>query len=169
MSEITKDDLITRMNDGLAQFLAFLDQFSEAQLLQPTDDVGWNGRDHIVHMAVWADGVAALLRHEDRWGTMGISAELGESGDFDGMNEVIAAQHRHLSAAEARTWLVAAHERMVAAMEPLDDAGLHLPYDRFEPPFSGDGGPPIVGYIIGDSYEHYQEHMPWIEAIIRGK
>lgn len=164
----TKQELITKMNDGLAHFLALIDEFSEEQLLEPTDAVGWNARDHIVHMAVWADGVAALLRREDRWEAMGISAELGQSGDFDRMNEVIAVQHRHLSPVEARDWLVAAHERLVAAMEPLDDAGLELPYERFVPPFSGDGGRPIVGYIIGDTYEHYQEHAPWIQAIIRG-
>ncbi|WP_420645369.1 ClbS/DfsB family four-helix bundle protein [Candidatus Leptofilum sp.] len=164
----TKSEFITRMNDGLTKFSAFLNQFSAEQLMEPTDTVGWNARDHIVHMAVWADGIAALLSRKDRWDAMGISAELGESGDFDRINEAIAVQHRHLSAVEARSWLLAAHERLVTAMEPLDNAGLQLPYERFVPPFSGDGGSPVLSYIIGDSYEHYQEHMPWIEAIIRG-
>ena len=168
MSETAKSDLIARMNEGLAEFLTFLDQFTEEQLQVPKDAVGWNARDHLVHMAVWADGIAALLRREDRWAAMGISAELGQSGDFDRMNEVIAAQHRHLSPTEARRWLVAAHEGLVAAMEPLDDAGLELPSARFVPPFSGDGGYPILDYIIADTYGHYEEHAPWIEAIIRG-
>ncbi len=164
---LTKNELIGRMNDGLAEFLRFLDQFSEVQLLEPTDAVGWNGRDHIVHMAVWADGVAALLRREDRWEAMGISEALGQSDDFERMNEVIAEQHRQLPPAEARRWLVVAHEQLVAAMGPLTDADLLLPYERFVPPFSGDGGSPIKNPIIGDTYAHYEEHMPWIAAIIQ--
>lgn len=166
-SKLDKQTLLTRMSEGLRDFLAFLDQFSEAQLLEPTDAAGWNARDHITHLAVWADGVSALLRHEDRWAAMGISEALGESHDFDAMNAAIVVQHRHLSPQEARRWLVKAHEQMVSAMVPLDDAGLLLPYERFVPPFTGDGGSPIAFYIIGDTYEHYEEHTPWIEALIR--
>lgn len=162
----TKQELIARMNEGLSQFLAFLDHYSAEQLEELTDVVGWNARDHITHLAAWADGIAALLRREDRWAAMGISKELGESQDYDQMNEAIAKQHRHLSAAEARRWLVAAHEGLVAAMEPLEDADLLLPYERFVSPFTGDEGSPIMAYIKGDTYEHYQEHGPWIEEFI---
>jgi len=164
--KLSKQELIIKMNEGLRDFLAFLDRYSDEQLLQPTDAAGWNARDHLTHLAVWADGVAALLRHEDRWAAMGITEELGESHDFDAMNEAIVVQHRHVSPQEARRWLVKAHEQLVAAMEPLDDDGLQLSYERFVPPFTEDGGSPIVFYIKADTYEHYEEHAPWIEALI---
>lgn len=169
MTTPNKQELIARMNEGLSQFLAFLDHYSAEQLEELTDAVGWNARDHITHLAAWADGIAALLRHEDRWSAVGISKELGESQEYDQMNEAneaIAEQHRHLSSAEARRWLVAAHEGLVAAMEPLEDADLLLPYERFVSPFTGKEGRPIITYIQGDTYEHYQEHAPWIEAFI---
>jgi hypothetical protein len=57
--KLTKQELIIKMNEGLRDFLTFLDQYSDEQLLQPTDAAGWNARDHITHLAVWADGVAA--------------------------------------------------------------------------------------------------------------
>jgi hypothetical protein len=98
---------------------------------------------------------------------MGITEELGESHDFDAMNEAIVVQHRHVSPQEARRWLVNAHEQLVAAMEPLDDDGLQLSYERFVPPFTVDDGSPIVATIKADTYEHYEEHAPWIEALIR--
>jgi hypothetical protein len=164
-----KQELIAHMNEGLSQFSAFLDQYSAEQLEGLTDAVGWNARDHITHLAAWADGIAALLRREDRWAAVGISKELGESQDYDQMNEAneaIAEQHRHLSSAEACRWLVAAHEGLVAAMEPLEDADLLLRYERFVPPFTGDEGSPIMAYIKGDTYEHYREHGRWIEEFI---
>jgi hypothetical protein len=169
IAPLTKQALIACMNEGLSHFLAFLDHYSAEQLEALTDAVGWNARDHITHLAAWADGIAALLRREDRWAAVGISKELGESQEDDVMNEaneVIAAQHRHLSAAEACQWLVAAHKGLVAAIEPLEDADLLLPYERFVAPFTGDGGRPIMDAITADSYEHYQEHGPWIESFI---
>ena len=166
MAQPTKQELIAQMNEGLHEFLAFLDQYSDTQLLDLKDHVGWNARDHLTHLAAWADGIAALLRHEDRWTAMGITEELGESHDFDKINEVIMAQHSHLSPQEARRWVVNAHEALVAAMAPLSDADLLLPYERFVPPFTGDGGSPIIAYIKADTYEHYQEHHTWIEAFI---
>lgn len=165
-SKLDKQTLITRMNDGLNQFLAFLDQYSDAQLLELTDHVGWTARDHLTHLAVWADGISALLRREDRWAAMGITEELGESRDFDKINDVIMKQYRHLSPQEARRWVVKAHQEMVAAIEPLSEADLLLSYERYVPPFTGDGGSPVIAYIKGDTYEHYQEHGPWIEAFI---
>ena len=164
----TKQELIARMNDGLAQFLAFIDQFSEEQLLNPTDAVGWNGRDHITHLAVWTEGITALLYREDRWAAMGLTMDHfgDDEPDFDAMNAQIVIQHRHLSHTEAREWLVAAHEQAVAALEPLAEAELLLPYDRFVAPFTGDGGRPIWSYVAGITFGHYKQHTPWIEAIV---
>jgi hypothetical protein len=161
-----KQELIARMNDGLTQFLAFIDEFSEEQMLEPKDAVGWNVRDHITHLAAWAEGIAALMRREDRWAAMGISEEIAQSHAFDQMNEAIVVQHRHLSPLEARSWLVAAHERVVAALAPLTDADLELTYDRFVAPFTSDGGRPVWNYVAGNSFGHYQEHTTWIGEIM---
>lgn len=160
-------DLRQRMDRGLAAFLAELDLLTSYQLLGPRDAVGWNIRDHLVHLAVWADGIAALLRREDRWAAMGVtlSEREGEAHDYDLINEQIANQHRTLSPTEARNWLIAAHGRLAAALEPLNDAALAEPYDRYVAPFSGQTGDPIVRYIANNTYEHYAEHLPWIQAI----
>jgi len=52
------------MNESLGRLL------SKEQQLGPKDVAGWNVRDHLTHLAVWADGVAALLlRREERRAT----------------------------------------------------------------------------------------------------
>lgn len=165
----TKQELIARMDDGLAQFLTFIDQYSEEQLLNLKDEVGWNVRDHITHLAAWAEGIAALLRHEDRWTAMGLvggSVSVEEAG-YDAMNEQIVIQHRQLAPAEARAQLVQAHKRVVAAIEPMPEAALMLPTDNFVAPFSGTGGRPVFGLIAGNTFGHYKQHTPWIEAIVQ--
>jgi len=161
-----KQELIAKMNGGLAQFLAFIDKFSEAQMLEPKDAVGWNVRDHITHLAAWAEGIAALLRREDRWAVMGLENPDDDEHDFDAMNAQIVVQHRHLSPVEARSWLIAAHERVLAALAPLSEADLELAYDRFVAPFTKDGGRPVWNYVAGNTFGHYQEHTDWIAEIV---
>ena len=166
--ELSKQELVASMNDGLAQFLTFIGELSEEQMLEPKDAAGWNVRDHLMHLAAWADGIAALLRREDRWAAMGLTIEnpYDNEHDFDTMNEQIVVQHRHLSPAEARDWLVAAHERVAKAIAPLSEADLALTYNRFVAPFTSDGGRPVWGYVAGNTFGHYQEHTSWIREIV---
>ncbi len=164
--KLTKQELIAKMNEGLAQFLAFIDEFSEEQMLEPKDAVGWNVRDHITHLAAWAEGIVALLRREDRWTAMGLENPDDDEPDFDAMNAQIVVQHRHKSPAEARRWLVAAHDQAVSALEQLSTADLELPYGRFVPPFTSDEGKPVWGYVAGNTFGHYREHILWIKEFV---
>ncbi len=166
---VSVQELRTRMDAGLAAFLAELDRLTDEQMQIPRDAAGWNIRDHLTHLAAWAEGIAALLHREDRWSAMGLATPPPEDQehDYDLINEQIAVQYRDRSAAQARAWLVAAHERVAAAVEAIGDAGLAEPYDRYVAPFTGQAGDPIVQYISGNTYEHYAEHLPWIQAIAR--
>jgi hypothetical protein len=164
----TSHELVAHIDNARDQFIAALDRLSEAQMLGPTDPAGWSVRDHLTHLAAWADGIAALLRRQDRWAAMGLMMNNPESDalDYDTINERIAVLHRELSPSAARAWLVAAHDRVRSAILALSDTELSLPYDRFVPPYTGDTGHPIVGYVIGNTADHYREHLPWIEAIV---
>ena len=165
----SKREMRLEMDAGLARLLNAIDQFSEAQMLAPQDAKGWNVRDHLTHLAAWADGIAALLRREDRWATMGLSLDASEytNLDFDRINDKIARQNRQVSPEEARTWLIAAHERVRMALEDLSDAELVLPYERFTSPFTGDDGGPIFEYIRNNTSHHYSDHLLWMKAIVR--
>jgi uncharacterized protein (TIGR03083 family) len=167
----SKQELRAEMDAGLARFLTLIDGYSDEQMVTPTDAAGWTVRDHLTHLAAWADGIAALLRREDRWAAMGLTMEIGEEYDksVDAMNAEIAQQQRHLTPAEARARLIAAHEQVVAAMDALSDAELAAPYGRYVAPFTSERGHPVFGYVIGNTSHHYEEHAPWIEAIVRGE
>lgn len=161
-------ELRSRMARGLADLEAALDGLSTEQQLGPTDAVGWSVRDHLTHLAAWAEGIVALLRREDRWAAMGIAPPAGPELDFDQINAEISAQHRGMSPEAARAWVVAAHGRMDAAVAAMSYEELLQPRDRFVAPFTGDGGRPIIDYVAGDTYEHYTEHLAWMLAIAKG-
>jgi hypothetical protein len=162
----TKQTLRKHMDDGLAAFLTELDRLSDAQMTEPKDKAGWNVRDHLTHIMAWMDGITALMQREDRWAAMGLQGEPERPLDFDKINAQIVEQHRHLTRAETRARLVDSYRRIAAAMEALAENELYAPYDRFVPPFTGTDGRPIVDYIIGDTVDHFEEHLMFIRAII---
>lgn len=165
-------ELSARMDTALARLLGYTDTLTEAQQLEPTDAAGWNVRDHIAHLVVWAAGITALLRRADRWAAMGIGAPGKDDGEqepdayYDRSNAQIRLQHTHESPAQARAALLTAHAAVIAAVEALPFAELSMPYDHFVTPFTGDTGYPALSYIAGNGYEHYDEHLPWIRAIV---
>jgi hypothetical protein len=167
----TKGELRGQMDAGLAAFLAALDGLDADQLDGPRDAAGWTVRDHLVHLAIWAEGIAALLRREDRWAAMGLAMDNPASDDldYDALNEAIRQQHLGMTPAEARAWVVAAHDRVASALDGPGDDELKLPYDRFVAPFTADTGHPIWGYVAGNTFDHYQEHLPWLSSIAEGR
>lgn len=162
-----KVELRAAMDEALAEFLAFLDGFSHEEMVTPTDAAGWTVRDRMTHCAAWAEGIAALLHREARWAAMGLDIDGYDDLDLDACNEQIAVDNRHLSPTQARAWLVDAHGRVAAAVDAMPEEELAAPYGRFVAPFPQDAeGVPVVAYIIGNTVEHYDEHRPWIAAIV---
>jgi hypothetical protein len=162
-----KQDIRARMEGGLAQLFGVIDQLTDDQKLAVTDAAGWNIRDHLAHLAVWADGIAALLRREDRWAAMGLEMEdpEGDEPDYDLLNAQIVQQHREISPERARAWLAEAQRGVLEAMESLQESELSDPYERFVPPFTGNWGYPIAEYILGNTEDHYDEHKEYILRI----
>lgn len=162
----TVTELRRRMDEGLTALITALDRLDPSRLSEPTDGGGWNVRDHLAHMAVWADGMAALLRKENRWAAMGldISDADRERLGSDGVNDLVVDRHRNLTPNEAKEWLLEAHARVASAVESLTDEDLMRPYGNFASPPNGRGGP-IFQYVVSNTFEHYDEHLPWMEAI----
>lgn len=168
----TRAELITRMDEPFATLTGVLDTIDEADMVGSTDDEGWTVLDHVVHLCCWAEGIAALLRREPRWERMGIpefdprQLPPGTALDFDEVNAVMRERNRGLSIAQARQRLQTAHREAIAAVNALGDDDLNLPYGRFVEPFTEDVGDPVFGRVLGNTAGHYEEHIPWILAIV---
>ena len=58
----------------------------------------------------------------------------------------------------------------MASLHALTDADLLKTYSHYQPDEPGeDSGSPIVGWITGNTYYHYDEHRVLIEALVRVK
>lgn len=168
----TRAEIRARMDAEFAALEDVLDAIDDADMTGPTDDAGWTVLDHVVHMCCWAEGIAALLQRQPRWERMGIPEfdptlrPAGAGVDFDDINEVLRQRNQGLTPADARQRLRTAHDAVAAAVDALGDDGVNLPYGRFVEPFTDDVGDPIFGRVLGNTAGHYEEHTPWILAIL---
>lgn len=167
---ITVSNLLSKMQAGWDNFQAYLKTFTPEQLTGPTDAQGWTVKDHIAHLALWEDGIAALLVRQSRAARMGLDEAAWSSDGFEIKNAVMQQQHRDKSLAEVMQMFEAAHQRMVAAVQSLSDADLLRPvaYYAGDPAPDDDINNAIIWSVIGNSYGHYEEHQPWIDALVQG-
>ncbi len=162
--KVSKNEMLRRMQDGWNDFQAYLKTLTNEQMTAPVDDVGWTVKDHLVHLAAWEDGVAALLQGQDRLERMHVDSETWKKGDFDAMNAVMQSHYKGQSLAGALKMLRDAHQRLTEAVQQLSDKDLKRPYRTFDQ--SSTSETPVYALIVGNSYDHYAEHKPWIEAIV---
>ncbi|NJN99771.1 MAG: ClbS/DfsB family four-helix bundle protein [Anaerolineales bacterium] len=163
----TKAELLARIAEGRTALEQALGRLSEAQLTTPAAS-GWAIKDHLAHLSAWEAGIAALLQHQPRWAAMGLDEAAITQYEMDDWNEILYQQNRERSLAEVRHYFAESHRQLVAAVESLSEEDLFKPYAYFEVGEAGkDDTRPIIGRIIGNTYEHYEEHQEWIEAALR--
>lgn len=161
---VTTEEIISRMEYGWSRLHAYLKTLTEDQITRPTDAGGWTVKDHLMHLAVWEDGVEALFNHQNRYERMGLDKAAWESEGFDLKNDIIQKQHRTKSLMEVLEAFEKIHQRLIATIRSLTDADLMRPYKFYAADSTNEL--PVFGSVVGNTYGHYAEHLPWIAGII---
>ncbi len=159
-----KAELLARTQAGWDDLNTYVQTLNDGQLTQLTDAAGWTVKDHLMHLAIWEDGVWALLNKQNRAGQMGIDAATWARWNFDEINAVIQQQYKDATWAEVEQKRHAIHDRFVAQIAAMSDADLQRPYRYYYPQSTNENA--IYHTIIGDTYEHFVDHKQWIEAIV---
>ncbi|HEY7021031.1 MAG TPA: DinB family protein [Ktedonobacterales bacterium] len=164
------EELLARIADGWAILHQRIAPLSSAQLTASGPDGGWSVKDHLAHLATWEGMLITLLEGKPIPTAFGMSrAEYDALESTDALNAVIAEQHKGFSLDEVMRRSEETHTRLVALIGALPDEDLSKPITFFQP--DDPDGPderPVLVKIIGDTYGHYAEHLPWIEAILAG-
>jgi uncharacterized protein (TIGR03083 family) len=155
---ISVDNMKRRIEHAWAELQHFLNGLTDEQFAGPTDANGWTVKDHMVHLAVWEDGLKTLVDGGTQQAGMEIDDATWEK-DVDEINDVIFRRYRDLSLDEAKAKSQLSHETLVARLYALTDDDLM----RTE---SDDNPVPLIGKIAGNTFGHYAEQMPWMQAIV---
>jgi uncharacterized protein (TIGR03083 family) len=162
---MTKSEFLTALDKGWNDLRAYLETLAPDQMTQPTDTAGWTVKDHLMHLAVWEGGMYALLQGLSRREYMGVEKAVWDSGDFDQINAVIQQRHKDMPLDEVLRTFADVHQRFVGKIESLPEEDLQRPYNSYQPESSRSY--PVMQSLMGNTFEHYEEHIPWIDAIAK--
>lgn len=159
-SDASVANLIRRIEESYLQLRAFIDTSDETQMTERVDHAGWTVKDHIMHLAVWADGLIAIMDGGPRWTAMGVSEATWDEG-MDPTNAAIQQQHKDKPLDEVLAAFEASHQRVLDRINTLEDDDLMKLYD------GGKGREaPLLAWVMGNCAGHYSDHLPWMHAIV---
>jgi hypothetical protein len=159
----TKAELLVRINERWAELHALIDTLTSAQMEQPLGD-GWSAKVHLGHLAGWERSLQGLLRKEDRGAATGLPAEIWNGHDLEAINDFMARRAQAMLLAEARAESDAVHAETLALLRSLSEEDLQRPYSWFQPTDPDPATAPVIGWVHGNTWEHYDEHIGWLKA-----
>jgi hypothetical protein len=162
-AKMSKDELLQRIEQGFQAINSYLDSLSESQVTEPSDATGWTAKDHIIHMATWEDSILALLSGTAQWEHMNVPREIWKQGE-DPINAVIQQRYKDMPLDEVRRKFHENHQRVLDKLKSMSDEDLHKPYNYYQA--ISKQGRPMILWIQGNTYQHYEAHQPWIAAIV---
>jgi ureidoglycolate hydrolase len=162
-----KETLLRRIRESRASLEQVVARLSAEQLTAAGPD-GWAVKDHLAHVAAWEESLLALLDGRDRNQAVGLSAaeSVSANHDTDAINAVIYRRHRDRSASDVLATFHETHARVLAALDRLTDADLLRPYSHYQPNAQPLDPRPVLGWIEGNTWDHYDEHAAWIRALV---
>ncbi len=163
-----KSELLELIHRSRAALEETLRPLSESQLTRPGTGGGWAIKDHLAHLAVWELGVVELLGGRPRFQAMGVEQVVSQGKSFDEINDAIYQQHNRLPLPKVMDEFQAAHRQMLQALDLLEDEDLFKPYASFVPGGSENRQEPVIGWVIGNTYGHFDEHRGYINALLQG-
>jgi hypothetical protein len=164
---LDKAALLERIRSARSDLEQALGRLSDEQLVAPGAD-GWSAKDHLAHLIVWEQGLVALLEHRPRYIDMGLDEATYLSGDTDRLNTIFYQRSKDRPLPEVLDEFRRSHQHVLDVLARLSEDDLYRTYSHYQPDEPGeDSGAPILGWIAGNTYEHYAEHQGWIEALAR--
>lgn len=163
---INKAELLARIRSSRLALEDELSALSQDQLTIPASS-GWSIKDHLAHLATWEFGIAELLRGRPRFVAMQVEEIVSQGKSEDEVNEQIYQRHAGLSLSEVMDKFKAAHRQLLKTLEALDDGDLYKPYASFVPGGGDSRKDPVINWVIGNTYEHFDEHRGYIHAVLQ--
>lgn len=163
---MNKKEYLNEVDAAWGELNAMIAPLSEQQWTSPRDAAGWRVQDHIAHLASWESTKIAVLQGQTRDSALGMP--IGND-DFFTINEHLRKRTAHLSTTETRALFEETHARFLSLVQAVPaeyfEASINQTY-----PNNGMSLPdavPLWEVLAGDTFEHFREHIPWIQAILK--
>src|SRR5215208_1980944 len=156
-----RQELLANMRAGREQLDAALARIAPTQMIEPILDAGWSVKDLLAHIGWWEHRIVSTyhsLLHND------IPDPALDAMPVDELNHMIYVENATRSLPEIQRDERRAYDLLVSLAETAPEADLFEPHR-----FAWTEGQPFVAWITGNTYEHYQHHLPVLHTLIDKK
>lgn len=160
-----KAELLARIHGARAELEGLIGGLDEARLTAPGPE-GWSIKDHLAHLALWRLSLLALLEGQDRDAALGLGGAAGAIEDIDARNAILYERNKDRSLPQTLADFRGTHHLVLARLDGMTDEDLFRPYSHYQPhdpPYNAD---PVIGWIVGNTCGHDDEHRGWIGTIV---
>lgn len=156
---MNKNELLARITTGYSELDTVIAPLSESQLNGAGVNGDWSIKDTIAHIAAWQLSTLARMRSAARHETPELQTLQDESDSegIDARNARFYEENKERASADILADFRSSYRDIVALIPSMDDADL---FD--EQRFAWMKGSALWELIAGDTYEHYDEHLPSI-------
>lgn len=170
-SEPPKNEILgkTTLLERIQHYRAILEEtvreLDDERLCRPGLE-DWSIKDHLAHLSTWEKGMVELLQKRPRFAAMGVEEAFIQGRSEDEINDLIFRQNKELSVQETLRKFNQVHSEMLQLLEKLSDSELNRPYSDYVPGGDAKRKDPVIFWVIGNTYAHFDEHTAYIRGLL---
>jgi len=156
---MNKSELLSLITTGFAELDGVLAPLAETQLNGAGVNGDWSIKDTVAHIVAWQQSALGRMRSAAQHETPDAHTLQDESDNdgIDARNARFYEEHRERPSTDILADFRASYNGIIALIPTMDDADLFE-----EQRFAWMKGNALWKLIAGDTYEHYDEHLPSI-------
>jgi hypothetical protein len=149
----TKTAMLTKLTDRYVELDGLIGQLSDAQLTQVGVTDEWTMCELLAHLTWWQERVFARMRGDPpRYRP---AEEESDEAFWRRVNAIAVQGVRERSASEVLAAFRASHQQMTELIAGLTDEQV--------------ANEDVIGSIAGNSFDHYEEHLPAIRTFAQAQ
>ena len=153
----TKAELLQFVQDGRIQLTTLIDQIPEKRMLEKGVETDWSIKDILAHITAWEAKMCAVFAEIQVSDAPPDWPATNEA--VDELNASFYADNQNKRLAQVLVEFAASYPEAVAATEAMSEDNLFNP-DRF----AWRAERPLWYIVAGNTFGHYWDHIPNIEA-----
>ena len=167
IQRMSKARLVKRILRSRSDLEELVKSLTPAEMNEIRSPDGWTVKDHLAHLTVWEAGTVAMLNKHPRFIAMGLDRKFVEASNEDQINQRIFEHNRDRTLEEVLDDFNHTHQQMMQTIDGLSEDELYHTYSYFQPDDPGeDRGIPVIEWVKGNTYDHFDSHVEWIRKLI---
>jgi hypothetical protein len=156
-----KQELMSAIEREWRSLMNVVEKLTDKQMTA-SDEGGWSPKDNLAHLSEWIKALMGYhMDHRPSHEVLGVSEEVTKGWDMEIINPILFERNRNRSRRDVIDELKQVYRQLTAKLESMTFEDMMKPRHADDPEKR-----PLLGWILGDTTEHFSEHRKTIERVI---